>query len=89
MFSDGDKALVMKQFLSDEKVEEISEIIEMKITHRKGAALVSTTKMLIKSPIIGQLITADLKRHKHFNSHWPILDCFWSEHRTTQGQIWF
>jgi len=26
----------MKQFLSDEKVEEINEIIEMKITHRKN-----------------------------------------------------
>lgn len=26
----------MKQFLSDEKVEEISEIIEMKLTHRKN-----------------------------------------------------
>ena len=32
----GEKALVMKQFLSDEKVEEINEIIEMKITHRKN-----------------------------------------------------
>ena len=48
VFSDGDKALVMKQFLSDEKVEEISEIIEMKITHRKGAAIVSTTKNVYK-----------------------------------------
>ena len=26
----------MKQYLEDEKVEEISEIIEMKITHRKN-----------------------------------------------------
>lgn len=26
----------MKQFLSDEKVEEINEIIEMKMTHRKN-----------------------------------------------------
>merc|ERR1719458_483414 len=34
--SAGDKALVMKQFLSDEKVEEINEIIEMKMTHRKN-----------------------------------------------------
>merc|ERR1719192_2755615 len=34
--SDGDKALVMKQFLSDEKINEINEIIEMKITHRKN-----------------------------------------------------
>ena len=34
--SDGEKALVMKQFLSDEKIEEINEIIEMKITHRKN-----------------------------------------------------
>ena len=34
--SDGDKALVMKQFLSDEKIDEINEIIEMKITHRKN-----------------------------------------------------
>merc|ERR1712046_567887 len=34
--SDGEKALVMKQFLSDEKVEEISEIIEMKLTYRKN-----------------------------------------------------
>ena len=32
----GEKALVMKQFLSDEKVEEINEIIEMKMTHRKN-----------------------------------------------------
>jgi hypothetical protein len=32
----GEKALVMKQFLSDEKVQEIGEIIEMKITHRKN-----------------------------------------------------
>ena len=32
--SEGKKALVMKQFLSDEKLEEIEEIIEMKITHR-------------------------------------------------------
>ena len=30
------KALVMKQYLEDEKVEEIGEIIEMKITHRKN-----------------------------------------------------
>ena len=35
-FSEGDKALVMKQFLSKEKIEEIEEIIEMKITHRKN-----------------------------------------------------
>ena len=34
--SDGEKALVMKQFLSDEKIDEINEIIEMKITHRKN-----------------------------------------------------
>ena len=34
--SDGEKALVMNQFLSDEKIEEINEIIEMKITHRKN-----------------------------------------------------
>ena len=34
--SDGDKALVMKQFLSAEKLEEIDEIIEMKMTHRKN-----------------------------------------------------
>ena len=34
--SEGEKALVMKQFLSDEKIEEINEIIEMKITHRKN-----------------------------------------------------
>ena len=26
----------MKQFLSDDKVEEITEIIEMKLTHRKN-----------------------------------------------------
>ena len=26
----------MKQFLSDEKIDEINEIIEMKITHRKN-----------------------------------------------------
>ena len=32
----GNKALVMKQYLDDEKVEEIEEIIEMKITHRKN-----------------------------------------------------
>lgn len=32
--SEGKKALVMKQFLSEEKLEEIEEIIEMKITHR-------------------------------------------------------
>ena len=32
----GNKALVMKQYLEDEKVEEIGEIIEMKITHRKN-----------------------------------------------------
>ena len=32
----GNKALVMKQYLEDEKVEEISEIIEMKITHRRN-----------------------------------------------------
>ena len=30
------QALVMKQFLSDEKIDEINEIIEMKITHRKN-----------------------------------------------------
>lgn len=36
IYSFGEKALVMKQFLSDEKVEEINEIIEMKITHRKN-----------------------------------------------------
>ncbi|XP_023334395.1 transient receptor potential cation channel subfamily V member 6 [Eurytemora carolleeae] len=34
--SDGKKCLVMKQFLSKEKLEEIEEIIEMKITHRKN-----------------------------------------------------
>ena len=28
----------MKQYLEDEKVEEISEIIEMKITHRRNLA---------------------------------------------------
>ena len=32
----GNKALVMKQYLDDEKVEEIGEIIEMKFTHRKN-----------------------------------------------------
>ena len=32
--SDGKKCLVMKQFLSQEKLEEIQEIIEMKIVHR-------------------------------------------------------
>ena len=32
----GNKALVMKQYLEDDKVEEIGEIIEMKITHRKN-----------------------------------------------------
>ena len=32
----GNKALVMKQYWDDEKVEEIEEIIEMKITHRKN-----------------------------------------------------
>ena len=32
----GNKALVMKQYLEDEKVEEIDEIIEMKITHRRN-----------------------------------------------------
>ena len=32
----GNKALVMKQYLDDEKVEEIGEIIEMKLTHRKN-----------------------------------------------------
>ena len=32
----GNKALVMKQYLEDEKVEEIGEIIEVKITHRKN-----------------------------------------------------
>jgi hypothetical protein len=32
--SEGKKCLVMKQFLSQEKLEEIQEIIEMKITHR-------------------------------------------------------
>ena len=36
MFSDGEKALVMKQFLAKDKIEEIEEIIEMKITHRKN-----------------------------------------------------
>ena len=30
VYSNGDKALVMKQFLSDEKVEEINEIIAEK-----------------------------------------------------------
>ena len=34
--STGKKVMVMKQFLSAEKLEEIEEIIEMKITHRKG-----------------------------------------------------
>ena len=34
--STGKKVMVMKQFLSSEKLEEIEEIIEMKITHRKG-----------------------------------------------------
>merc|ERR1719206_1242732 len=32
----GNKALVMKQYLSDEQVEEIDEILEMKVTHRKN-----------------------------------------------------
>jgi len=32
----GNKALVMKQYLSDEKVAEIDEILEMKVTHRKN-----------------------------------------------------
>ena len=31
--SGGNKALVMKQYLDDEKVEEIGEIIEMKVRH--------------------------------------------------------
>lgn len=32
----GNKALVMKQYLSDDQVAEIDEILEMKITHRKN-----------------------------------------------------
>ena len=32
----GNKALVMKQYLSDEQVAEIDEILEMKLTHRKN-----------------------------------------------------
>ena len=36
VISFGEKALVMKQFLSKDKIEEIEEIIEMKITHRKN-----------------------------------------------------
>ena len=32
----GNKALVMKQYLSDDQVAEIDEILEMKVTHRKN-----------------------------------------------------
>ena len=32
----GNKALVMKQYLSDEQVAEIDEILEMRVTHRKN-----------------------------------------------------
>ena len=48
----GNKALVMKQYLSDEGVDEINEILEMKVTHRKNLkrreqkfGIVSTSEM--------------------------------------------
>ena len=36
--SEGKKCLVMKQFLSADQLDEIEEIIEMKITHRFSTA---------------------------------------------------
>ena len=32
----GNKALVMKQYLSDELVAEVDDILEMKVTHRRN-----------------------------------------------------
>ena len=45
--SDDKKCLVMKQFLSQEKLEEIQEIIEMKITHRSQYLVGSIPYMYI------------------------------------------